>query len=57
MRQNREDGKGIVAAPRNGEDTWEREDTVRTNYPFLFECEGFFFFFCHLIFNDGCISM
>ena len=24
------------------EATWEREDTVRTNYPFLFEDEGMF---------------
>ena len=22
------------------EETWEREDTIRTNYPFLFEDEG-----------------
>ena len=27
---------------------WEREDTIRANYPFLFEDRGFFFFFfCH----------
>ena len=27
------------------EATWEREDTIYTNYPFLFEDEGMFFFF------------
>ena len=29
------------------EATWESEDTIRTNYPFLFEDEGMFF--SHLI--------
>ena len=29
------------------EATWEREDTIRTNYLFLFEDKGIFF--CHLI--------
>ena len=28
------------------EATWEREDTIRANYPFLFE-DGGMFFFCH----------
>ena len=28
------------------EATWEREDTIRANYPFLFE-DGGTFFFCH----------
>ena len=37
------------------EATWEREDTIRTNYPFLFENEGMFF--CHLILNDCSICM
>ena len=32
------------------EATWEYKDTIRTNYPFLFEDEGMFF--CHLILND-----
>ena len=27
------------------EATWEREDTIRANYPFLFEDRGMFFFF------------
>ena len=30
--------------------TWEREDNIRTNYPFLFEDRGMCF--CHLILND-----
>ena len=29
---------------RVDEATWERKDTIRTNYPFLFEDEGIFFF-------------
>ena len=38
------------------EATWEREDTMRTSYPFLFEDEGTFF--NHLVaFNDCCICM
>ena len=38
------------------ETTWEREDTMRTAYPFLFEDEGTFF--SHLVaFNDCCICM
>ena len=38
------------------EATWEREDTMRTAYPFLFEDEGTFF--SHLVaFNDCCICM
>ena len=39
------------------EATWEREDITRINYPFLFEKEGMFFFFCHLILNDYSICM
>ena len=35
------------------EATWERKDTLRTNYLLLFEDEGFFF--SHLILNDGFI--
>ena len=36
--------------------TWEREDTMRTAYPFLFGDEGVFF--SHLVtFNDYCIYM
>ena len=35
--------------------TWEREDTIRTNYPFLFKDEGIFFY--HLILNDYSICM
>ena len=30
------------------EATWERDDTIRANYPFLFEDRGTFFF-SHLI--------
>ena len=37
------------------EATWEHEDTIRTNYPFLFEDEGIFF--SHLVLNDCCICM
>ena len=38
------------------EATWEREDTMRTAYPFLFEYEGTLF--SHLVeFNDCCICM
>ena len=38
------------------EATWEREDTMRTAYPFLFEDEGTFF--SHFVaFNDCCICM
>ena len=38
------------------EATWEREDTMRTAYPFLFEGEGTFF--SPLVaFNDCCICM
>ena len=37
------------------EATWEHTDTIRTNYPFLFENEGMFF--CHLILNDYSICM
>ena len=37
------------------EATWECEDTIRTNYPFLFEDEGISF--SHLILNDCCICM
>ena len=38
------------------EPTWEREDTMCTAYPFLFEDEGTFF--KHLVaFNDYCICM
>ena len=29
------------------EATWEREDNVRTNYPFLFEDEGMFLVIWH----------
>ena len=37
-------------------ETWEREDTMRTAYPFLFEDEGTFF--SHLVaFNECCICM
>ena len=35
--------------------TWEREDTVRANYPFLFEDEGMFLVIWGL--NDCCICM
>ena len=34
---------------------WEREDTIHTNYPFLFEDKCMFF--CHLILNDCSICM
>ena len=38
------------------EATWEREDTMRTAYPFLFWDE--YMFFSHLVaFNDCCIYM
>ena len=37
------------------EATWEREYTIHTNYPFLFEDGGMFF--CHLILNDCSICM
>ena len=37
------------------EATWEHEDNIRTNYPFLFEDEGMFC--CHLILNDCSICM
>ena len=38
------------------EATWEREDTMCTAYPFLFEDEDTFF--SHLVaFNDCCICM
>ena len=37
------------------ETTWEREDTILTNYPFLFEDGGMFF--CHLILNYCSICM
>ena len=37
------------------EATWESKDTIRTNYPFLFEDEGMFF--SHLILNDCSIFM
>ena len=37
------------------EATQEREDTIRTNYPFLFEDECMFF--SHLILNDYNICM
>ena len=36
--------------------TWEREDTIHINYPFLFEDEGMFFF-RYLILNEFCICM
>ena len=36
--------------------TWEREDTIRTNYLFLFEDEGIFFF-SHLVLNDCCVCI
>ena len=32
-----------MATPRVKEATWEREDTIRTNYPFLFQDKGIFF--------------
>ena len=35
--------------------TWEREDTIRTHYPFLFDDECMFFY--HLILNDYSICM
>ena len=37
------------------EATWEREDTVIANYPFLFEVEGRFLIIWSL--NDCCICM
>ena len=38
------------------EATWEREDTMHTAYPFLFEDEGTFF--SQLVaFNDFCICL
>ena len=37
------------------EATWESEDIVRTNYPFLFKEEGMFF--KSLTSNDCCICM
>ena len=37
------------------EATWEREDTIHTNYPFLFEDEGIIF--SHFVLNDCCICM
>ena len=37
------------------EATWERKDTIRTNYPFLFNDEGTFF--SYLILNYYCICM
>ena len=38
------------------EATWEREDTMRTAYPFLFKDEGTFF--SHLVaFNECCICL
>ena len=37
------------------EATWEREDTMRTSYHFLFKDEGTWF--SHLVLNDCCICM
>ena len=34
---------------------WEREDTMRASYPFLFEDEGTCF--SHRMINDCCICM
>ena len=40
--QDYEASEGVVAALRSGAATWEHEDTVYANYPFLFEDEGMF---------------
>ena len=40
MRKDCEVSEGVVAAQRNEGATWERENIVRANYPFLFEDEG-----------------
>ena len=43
MTQYREASKGAMAAPRSGGVTWERKDTMRATYPFLFRDEGTWF--------------
>ena len=47
MSQDCEASKGSMAAPRSRRGTWEREDTSRANYPFLFEDEGIFLVIWH----------
>ena len=39
--------EGVVAASWSGGAIWEHEDTMCTNYPFLFQDEGMLF--SHLI--------
>ena len=41
-KQDRKGGEGVMAAPWNEEATWEREDTMLADYPFLFKEEGMF---------------
>ena len=45
--QDCETSEGVVATPWSRGTTWEREDTMRANYPFLFEDESAMF--SHLI--------
>ena len=42
MRQDYEASKSVVQHQGVEEATWECEDTVHANYPFLFEDEGMF---------------
>ena len=41
--QDREVSEGAMEAPWSGGTTWEREDTMRATYPFLFRDEGTWF--------------
>ena len=45
--QDREASEGAMAAPGVEKATWEREDTMRASYPFLFRDESTWF--SHLI--------
>ena len=40
MTQDREASEGAMAELWSGESMWEREDTKRATYPFLFRDEG-----------------
>ena len=37
--QDREDSEGVETTQRSGEGTWERKDTMRATYSFLFKDE------------------
>ena len=41
--QDREASLGAMASHGVEESTWEREDTMRATYPFLFRDEGMWF--------------